>query len=724
MSAETAAAYAVTPGGNPLLTAKLQVTDIRCRLVVRRRLFDRLDDAARGPLTVVSAPAGAGKTALVSSWIAAGRAPGAVVWINLDAGDDQPGVFWTYVIQGLLRSDVELPAVPAPRRPDAVDRALLTTLSARLSQRDEPSVLVLDNADRLRSAEILADLDFLIRHAAPRLRVITLGRVVPALPLHRYRLAGLITEIDGAELAFATGETTALLAENQVDLDERGLALLVERTEGWAAGLRMATLALRGRPPGDAEWIVARLGGDPGDVADYFAAEVLDDQPPGVRDFLRHTSVADVLTPDLAARLSGRTDAARMLRSLADTNAFVTADDDHYRYHPLLREVLRAQLGRESAGRLADLHRTTADWSLDHDQPAAAVGHAVAAGDWERAAFLVVEHLSVGRLLVGDESAWLAGLFEHMPADVAGAPAPIVRAALAVAAHNERACARHLSVAAARDTDGSQSVRLGIAALEALTAAARMDVDRTVAAVTVVTGLAVELAAEGRPVPSDLLAVVLVSKGGVLLWSGDLPGAEDSLLATLRAVDAAGLEHLKIRTLGQLALLHAIHGQLRQATRFAGQASRLADQVGLTERDRPAIVDAAFAWIHTERCDAAARRYLRSTAVPDDPFAAAALTVARDRHHRGSRQVAAAAPAGVPRPQWLTGSGTRPDSRAAHSVAARVETWLLAAAQELDLGRTELATKALGRALTVAAPENLRRPIVDAPPRVRRLLQR
>jgi len=722
VSAETTTATEVTPGGNPLLTAKLRVTDIRCRLTARQRLFDRLDDATRGPLTVVGAPAGAGKTALVSSWTAAGRAPGKVVWIRLDAGDDRPGVFWTYVLEGLQRGDVELPAVPAPRRPDAVDATLLATLSAHLAEQAEPAVLVLDNTDRLASTDVLAGLDFLIRHAAPQLRVIMLGRATPALPLHRYRLAGLVTELDAGELAFTPGEASALLAAHRVTLDQNGLALLVERTEGWAAGLRMAALALRGRETRDADRIVRRLGADPGDVADYLVAEVLTDQPADVQEFLRHTSVPDALTPALATALTGHDDSAGLLHSLADANAFVTATDENYRYHPLFRDVLRAQLRRHGADQVTELHHTTADWLLANGEPVAAAEHAAAAGDWNRAAFLVVEHLAVGRLLTGDGSARLAGLFDRMPAGVDGAEAAIVRAALALVAGDEPTCVRQLSLAEQRDTRGALPVRLSIAALQALTAAAKLDAERTVASASTVTGIAAELAADGRPVPPDLRAIVLVGTSAALLWSGDLPGAEAALLDTLRAVDAAGLAHLKIRTLGRLALLHAIHGRLRQAIRFAGQAGQLADDVGLGQR--PAVVDAAFAWIHTERCDTVARRYLRPArdgALRDDPFAAAALAVARDRQHRGSRRVATVA---VPRPRWLTDDATRPDARAAHSVAAQVDSWLRAASQELDLGRPELATKSLGHALAVAAPENLRRPIVDAPPRLRRLLHR
>lgn len=724
MCAEPATAYAVTCQDDPLLTAKLRATRIRSPLAVRQRLFDRLGDGSRGPVTVVSAPAGTGKTALVDSWVQAGLAPGRVAWLSLDAGDRRPEGLWPYVIEALARSGVALPAIRPPERPGPIDDSLLPLLCERLAEQVEPVVLVLDNVHLLGAGTASDGIDFLVTHAGPHLRLIAISRATPALPLHRYRLAGWLTEIGADELAFTTAEARTLLAEHGVHLTDNGVRLLVERTEGWAAGLRLAAMSLRGRRTGDAEWTVRGFSGERADVAEYFVAEVLDEQPADVREFLLATSVADVLTPELAAGLSGRGDSAQVLRCLASANAFVaTSDQYHYRCHPLFRDVLRARLRQDVAGHTAHLHRKAAAWLADNGQPVTAAYHAAAAGDWAAAASLLVEHLAIGRLLIGADAQRFQRVFERMRAETDGAAPAIVRAALAMAANRQQAGTRHLSAAKAQNTNRSLPVRLAIAVLETLSAAARMDVDATVAAAAVVAGVSVELAAKARPVPADLVAIVLAGKGAALLWAGRLPQAEDSLGAALRAADAAGLELLKTRTLGQIALLNAIHGRLRQATRWGGRAAQLADRLDLAGDDRPAVIDVAFAWIHTERCEPeAAGRHVRSVDAGDDPLAAAALTAVRGRQHHDSTDVVAP-PAEFPEPPWLTRQLPTTE-RGAPTLAARVEAWLRTATQELDLGRPELAIRALDRALKLAAPEGMRRPIVQASPRLRRLLQR
>lgn len=732
MCAEPATACAVTCQDDPLLTAKLRATEIRSPLTARQSLFDRLSDGSRGPVTVVSAPAGTGKTALVSSWVQAGLAPGRVAWLSLDVDDRRPEIFWTYVIEALARGGVALSAIRSPERPGPVDDSLLPQLCERLAEQAEPAVLVLDNVHLLGAGAVTDGIDFLITHAGPQFRLIAISRATPALPLHRYRLAGWLTEIGADELTFTTAETRALLAEHGIHLTENSVRLLVDRTEGWAAGLRLAAMSLRGKRTGDAEWTVRGFSGERADVAEYFVAEVLDGQPPGIREFLLATSVADVLTPELAAELSGRPDSAEVLRSLVGANAFVTTSDEyHYRCHPLFRDVLRTRLRQDAAGHIAYLHRRTAAWLADNGQPVTAAYHAGAAGDWAAAASLLVEHLAIGRLLIGIEAPRFRRVFERMPAETDGAAPAIVRAALATAANRPQVGTQHLAAAKAQNKNRSLPVRLAVAVLETLSAAARMDVDGTVAAATVVAGVSVELAAKARPVPADLFAIVLAGKGAALLWSGQLTQAEDSLTAALRAADAAGLELLKTRALGQIALLNAINGRLRQATRWGGRAAQLADRLDLAGDDRPAVIDVAFAWIHTERCEPeAARRHVKSVNSWDDPLAAAALTAVLGRQHDDSAGLVAPTPADVPEPPWLTRPlrTAEPGAAAADSGAAtltaRVEAWLRTATEQLDMGRTEHATKALDRALRLAAPEGMRRPIVQASPRLRHLLQR
>ncbi|HEY3606212.1 MAG TPA: LuxR C-terminal-related transcriptional regulator, partial [Pseudonocardiaceae bacterium] len=357
-------------------------------------------------------------------------------------------------------------------------------------------------------------------------------------------------------------------------------------------------------------------------------------------------------------------------------------------------------------------------------QPMAAAVQAAAAGDWAHASSLIVEHLVLGRLMVGDDRVRLGTVFERMPAETDGAAPSIVRAAIAVAANGERARVT-LSPVSIRDARDSPAIRLAIATLRAVDASADLEVDRTVAAAATVAGLAITLADAGRPVPPDLLATVLTAKGAMLLWSGQLNGSEDSLTEALRAAEVAGLRHLRVQILGKIALLNAVHGRLRQAARSANSASHLADQLGLADKDRPAVIDAAFAWIHTERWDVdAARRHARSVNARDDPLAVAVLTVVRDRRGPGQSQLAESNSPDVPRPRWLT-SGANPAVAewTMPTLAGRVGGWLRTAAEQLDLGRSELATRSLDRALTLAAPENLRRPIVQAPLRLRRLIR-
>ena len=712
MRADTAEAYSVIPGGDPLMPAKLRVAEIRSRVVLRQRLLDRLHEGTRGPLTLIGAPAGAGKTVLAGSWVSAGQVPGRVAWISLEPGDDQPGVFWTYVLEGLARSGVQLPLLTPPSRPDATGRSLLTRLSACLSDQDEPSVLVLDNVDVL-GPQVVDGVDFLLRHSSPQLRVVAIGRTAPPLPLHRYRLAGWLTEIGLDELAFTAAEAQAMLAEHSAQLGPDGVRLLVRRTEGWAAGLRMAAMSLQDRDRRDSDEIVRRFDGGRHDVAEYFLAEVLAAHPADVREFLLRTSVADRLPPELADELSGREDSARLLPDLVQANVFVLPADGGFRYHQLYRDLLRTQLGRRPAEDVVRLHRKAAQWLTADGQAAAAAVHAVEAGEWAHAATLVVEGLAVGAVLAGTDQR-LVEVVAGMSEDVSGPHCSVLRAAVALVAGNRDRAAAHLArarqaLAGRAAQAATRALRLAIATVGVLVA----DMEAAADAAAEFDELAAE---PGQPPPADLSALVHAAAGASLLWHGELDKAEDTLLAAGRSAEAAGLGRLWARVLGQLALLNATQGRLRRAGEHVGAAARVADRFGLAGAQRPAAIDAALAWIHFDQHDLpAARRHARAREDRDDPVTAAALAVLRERVLR----TRTAAQAGRASPAWLTAAGRPAEGRA---VTDPVEAWLRRAATELDRGRDDLARQALSHALHLAAPESLRRPIVEAPPRLRRLL--
>jgi LuxR family transcriptional regulator, maltose regulon positive regulatory protein len=372
----------VTVAGEPLMAAKLRIERGPAGVVVRRRVHDRLTEGIRRPFTLVTAPTGSGKTTAVGSWASTGLPRRPLTWISLDAGDDEPAVFWSYVLAGLSRSGVSLPRpLDVPAKVTDVDRALLVRLSAALSARPEPVVLVLDDADVLAGAPVLQQLHFVVRHADAQLAVVLIARGSTRLGLHRHRLAGSISEIGAADLAFSREEARALLRARGVEVTDDALASLMEQTRGWAAGLTLAAIEMAqrvGRPAGDRPVLDAAV------LTEFFRAEVLDAQPPGIRRFMLRTSVADHLVPGLADRLTGRRDSADTLAALARTDTFVEVCVEHadcYRYHPLFAEAARAQLGQEGSAPVVRLQQAAAAWFAAAGSPADALRHLAVAGD-------------------------------------------------------------------------------------------------------------------------------------------------------------------------------------------------------------------------------------------------------------------------------------------------------------------------------------------------------
>jgi LuxR family maltose regulon positive regulatory protein len=780
-----------TPNGDPIMAAKFNLPARRSWTVMRRRLHDRVSQGVAGPLTLICAPAGAGKTMLVSSWVAAGLAPGRVTWITLDEEDDRPGVFWSYVLAGLANSGVPVGDVGVPAEADAVDQSLLIRLAAGLSERSEPVVLILDQAQVLTRRGVPDGLDFLVQHASPHLRLVLVSRVEPQLPLHRYRVAGSVTEIGFEELAFTGDEARALLTAHGADPADRATRVLVEKARGWAASIRLAVLSLRDR------WAVNDPEGGAGerDLATYFRAEVLNTQPPGVRDFLLRTSVVDRLWPTLAVELTGRRDAGQTLARLSHSNAFLVPGKDgrSYEYHPMVRDLLRAQLHNESPGRVAKLHRKAAYWFAGAGRLAEATEHATAAGDWGYAAQLVVSDLAIGRLLIGPDGARFGELFAGMPSDVAGPEAAVVQAAVASARYDYDACAKHLlrarELVAVGPTEHGWALQLAIAVTEAVAGNRRGDIECSLSAAATAQAMLDDADAPWTDMPAGLRALVLVCRGSSLLRAGDLDGAAATLADALATTGGTDGDHLRVACLGQLALAEAARGRLRKAAQLARKACVAADRSGLPPAERPPAGDVALAWVHTDEYDLAAARThaTRAGAAPAlrlDPVSAGMLALVRARvlRARGDLTGAGAAlerepssgPAG-PMPPWLReryaatvaalrtaggapGTGTAPPAsdlpaapwttvataaaklaggepaaagatvatilrRADLPLDLRVEAWLLAATCELAEGRTEPARGTLDRALALAATERLRRPVIEASPRLRRFLR-
>jgi LuxR family maltose regulon positive regulatory protein len=783
----------VIPNGDPIMAAKFDVPNLPPWVVARQRLLDCISRGVRDQLTLVSAPAGCGKTMLATCWATTEAAPGPVAWLSLDDDDDRPGVFWSYVLAALARAGVAVSGVGMPTLDESVDHSLLIRLAAALSERSEPAVLILDNAQVLSGRGVLDGIDFLLRHAGGRLRLVILTRVDPAMPLHRYRLAGSMTEVRLNDLAFTPMEARAVLAAHDADLPEGAAIAVAARARGWAASLRLEALSLQHR---------SETGGHPAggqsEISAYFLAEFLNVQPPGIREFLLRTSVVDRIWPDLAVSLTGRRGAGHTLARLADANAFVTPsteDGGAYEYHPLIRELLRAQLQKEAPRKIGRLHRMAAHWLADAGRLTDATRHAVAGGDWEYAAWLLIEDLGIGRLLSGPDGAGHGEMFAGMPSGTAGPEAAVIESAAALARFDTEACTKHLLRARELVGEGptvhGRALQLAIAATDAVSAGVRGDVDDALIAVNAAEGLLIDASACGIDLPAALRTLIPLTKGGVLLAAGELTEAGVAFADGLRASDGPGGTYLQVCCLGQLALVEVYRGRLRKATEFAKRAHATADRHGLTIQDRPPAADVALAWVHTEEYDtAAARMHCERAAaterISNDPVSAGSLALIWARLHRARGDFAGAVavvdqavatPTIAPTPTWLlnrlavsaaawrAASGTPTVGPASRAVAegpqapqiflalasidfaggdvagaaataaevlrqarlpvdAQVEGWLLTAACELAEGRTAKAHEALDHSLRLAATEKLRRPFVEAPPRLRRFLRR
>jgi LuxR family maltose regulon positive regulatory protein len=361
-------------------------------IVSRPRLWGRLDDSSR--VTVVSAPPGSGKTILLRSWTGRTDMAGRVAWVPVDRDEQDAQRLWLAVFDELRHTRAGSPLVrDLTAAPDLDGWALVERLLEDLATLAEPLWLVMDDVHELRSDEARRQLELLVLRAPPELRFVLATRHDLRLGFHRLRLEGELTEIRTEDLRFRVAEARALFEAAGMELAAPTLAMLYERSEGWAAGLRLAALSLAGHP--DPERFAAEFSGSERTVADYLLAEVLESQPADARRLLLRTSVLDRVNGELADLLTDGSGGERVLQDLEEANAFVSSLDaarSWFRYHHLFADLLRLELRRSQPGEVPALHERAGSWFAEHGFPVEAIRHAQAAEDWERAGRLLAEH--------------------------------------------------------------------------------------------------------------------------------------------------------------------------------------------------------------------------------------------------------------------------------------------------------------------------------------------
>ena len=418
----------------PLLTTKLYIPPVRPKLVSRPRLIQRLNAGLQSgrKLTLISAPAGFGKTTLASEWVHQGETP--VAWVSLDEGDNDPVRFLSYVIAALetlhaglgesvlplLHSFQALPATPVSAGgAERMEGVLTALINAIVAAPADPATgpgfaLILDDYHVIEAQAVHDALTFILDHRPPRMHLVIASRTAPPLALARLRVQGQLTDLRADDLRFRPDETAAFLNEVMgLHLSDEDVALLEARTEGWIAGLQMAALSMQERD--DVAGFIAAFAGRHRYVLDYLTEEVLHQQPQVIQTFLLQTSILDQLTGPLCDEVTGRDDGREILERLEHANRFIIPLDDErrwYRYHHLFGDFMRARLRQAQAELWPTLHHRAAAWYEERGLTAKAIDHALEAGDFEWAARLIegAAEMALTRSQVSTFQDWVEAL--------------------------------------------------------------------------------------------------------------------------------------------------------------------------------------------------------------------------------------------------------------------------------------------------------------------------
>ncbi|GAA3593095.1 LuxR C-terminal-related transcriptional regulator [Kribbella ginsengisoli] len=629
-------------------------------LIDRHDLVVALDRAAAKRVTIISAPAGSGKTSLLRLWAGQQQRPLAFVTVRPDQR------FWFDVLRGIHAACGSDPPVATPGGGER-EKAL-----SELATIEGSFVLVVDDAHELESPGELATL---LSELPPLAHAVVATRGELPLQLHKLRLAGELAEIRGPELRFTVEETGKLVAAAGLALSGQAVEVLQQRTEGWAAGLRLAVLSLAGNP--DPERFVAEFSGSDRTVAEYLLAEMLERQSPEVQDLLLRTSLLDKVNGELADVLTGGSGAERVLLELERANAFVTSLDVErtwFRYHQMFAGLLRLELRRTQPDSISALHRTAAQWFAEHAQPAAAIRHLQRAGDWAEAGRLLTGHAL--SLTLDGEAGTVRTLLHAFPAP--GDSLALVHAIDELNRMRLDEAAAHLEIA--RSAGEHPMV---VAVLDLQLARLRGEYDRVVA--------------QDNNLPdADLRAVLLQNLGATEAWSRRPADAERHLSEGAVLARDLNRPYLEVACLAYLSFVATLRS-LPLARRHAEDAIALANRHGLDDEPVVAPAYATLAWVlvWTGEFDHAERWLDRAVRTVSEPgiqllthVVAGMIAAARERHQEALAEFG--------------------EAGGDHAFSGQVAAWTiatLARAGMIDEARTMLA--ATGDLRTAAAAIHL-----------------
>ena len=648
-------------------------------LIGRGDLLAALDRAAARKVTIISAPAGSGKTSLLRAWA---HRPGqphrlAVLQVQRDQRDAQQ--FWLALLAAVRQVSGTTGDKPPTGTPDFNGRAMVDRVLSELAGHRGRLILVIDDVHELTSPEALAQLTRLLTNLPDNVHAVLATRRDLPLRLHQLRLAGELAEIRAAELRFSERETRELLDASGIALSEAGATRLHQRTEGWAAGLRLAVISLAGHP--DPERFVAEFSGSDRTVAEYLIAEMLDRQPEEVQQLLLRTSLLDRVNGELADLLTGRPGSERILLALEDANAFVISLDPErtwFRYHHLFADLLRLELRRTLPEEVPTLHQRAAEWFIQHGQVVDAIRHTQAAGEWSDAARLLADYSF--SLTLDGQTQTIQALLQAFPPGAGHPELALVHATVDLVQGRLGDAAAHLAVAETyaetAPPDRRHRLEVAVASLKLSLARRRGHfagvLEQAKFLASPVTGESDEDIALG----SDLRVVALMNLGIVEAWSLGLPDAEGHLLEGAVLARRIGRPYLEVACLAQLAFASKIR-PFATTRRRCHEAIALADRYGWDAEPivAPALVTLAANLVWTGEFDEGGRwlqRTERALQTDTGPgirllvhVASGMLLAGRGRRHEALEEFSAA-------------EHLRSQLEGSHALASQVTGWMLA----------------------------------------------